>query len=1052
MLNNRQDFHTRRDFENPAVFSINRVEPHTRWGAYASEADAAGCTPGSSRYMLSLNGAYRFRLYDSPEAVDDFYREDYDDAAFCDINVPSNWEVEGHGEPIYTNVTYPFQSDELGHALIEAESGKPPVPNPPLIPRANPTGCYRRAFDVPEHFAGRRVFVRFEGVETAYYLWINGQPAGFAKDSKLPSEFDITELVRPGKNLMALEVLRFADSTYMEDQDYWYLSGIYRDAWLISKPESHIFDIKANVDADPVLRIGRAECDVRVSRVPGYADNSVRVRLYDAAGKLVAQGESRVRRSAEYRTDRNPSAATARVTLEVIDAALWTPETPALYSLTATLVAPDGRELDFESCRIGFKRVDIASGILRLNGRRLVLYGVNRHEHCLEHGRAVPLEHLRRELLEMKRMNINAIRTCHYPDSPRFYDLCDEIGLLVICECDLETHGVAGQLSHDPAYAPAYVDRAMRMAVNYKNHACIYSWSLGNESGCGANHAAMYGFIKEYDPTRLCQYEAGAPGPNQSDIRGNMYATYENILRMLADPYDDRPIVLVEYLYQIRSSGGGMARFDELVNTYPRFQGGFIWDWQDKCLTATAPDGSHYAGYGGDFGESFVEDNLKTGAPPFMTNNGIVLADLTWKPVAYEVKEAYAPVRIVRPPRSSGWQTAQPFERYLVINRCLTRHLREYAATAYLREDGVIVAEQPFDLPELAPLASTEVEFSFDHERKPGCEYGLEISIRDRADGYEVARPAFALESGLTRIVDKTAASPAGAQPAALNVRREGAAVAVSGDGYGTRFEVNFDSATGALTGYRYGDVDYLAGGLPCFDRPYTGLDADKGWGWYDTYAKLRGAKPTLQRFDVLAADYGVVVDVDYALEGVAVSNASIRYTVWPCGTLRVDFRAHIDKSVGGVPRAGIEFTVPAGFEDLRYFAHGPNQSYSDMMMAGAPGVYDSTVEAQHFPFNPPSECGGHEDARWLALSRADGRTLRVRGLSRFHFDAHHNTVADYQRARHEHELARRPETYLHIDAAHEGIGSNMAWSTAIDSRAWLSGGDFAVSFTLAAE
>lgn len=1042
MPNVRNDFHTRRDFENPNVLAINRLDPHTRWGAYASESEAAHFSPGSSRYMLSLNGAYRFRLCDSPEAVDEFYREDYDDAAFCDISVPANWEVEGHGEPIYTNVTYPFQPDELGNALINAQPDRPPVPNPPLIPRLNPTGCYRRRFDLPEHFEGRRVFLRFEGVETAFYVWINGRPAGFSKDSKLPAEFDVTELVRPGSNLMALEVMRFADTTYMEDQDYWYLSGIYRDVWLISKPEEHIFDIKAKVDADPISRSGTVECDVRVSRAPGYAGCRVRAKLVGCLGHLMASGEAPVMAQAEYRQDRRPSAATARVALRANGIELWTPETPELYRLVVVLVAPDGREIDFESCRIGFKRVEISGGILRLNGQRLTLYGVNRHEHCLEHGRAVPPEHLRRELGEMKRMNINAIRTCHYPDSPLFYDLCDEMGLLVVCECNLETHGVSGQLSHDPAYAPAYVERAMRMAVNYKNHACIYSWSLGNESGCGANHAAMYGFIKEYDPTRICQYESGAPGPNISDIRGNMYATYESILDMLADPRDDRPIVLVEYLYQIRSSGGGMARFDELVNTYPRFQGGFIWDWQDKSLMASAPDGSRYPGYGGDFGESFVEDNLKTGAPPYMTNNGIVLSDLTWKPVAYEVREAYAPVRILRPPRMSAWQTEQPFDRYLVMNRCLTRGLSEYAATAYLREDGAIVCEQPFTLPRLAPLSQQEVSFSFDRALRPGSEYGVEISVRERYTGREVARPAFALASGVT------AAAPAPASGAPLSARREDGALTVSGWG----FEVQFDASSGALNYYRRGGVDYLAGGLPCFDRPFTGLDAEEGWGWFSTYARLRGAQLALERFEAIEAANGVVVEADYALKGVAASRACVRYTLRPSGALQVDFRAHIDRSLGGVPRAGVEFTVPEGFEQLRYFAHGPNQSYSDMKLAGAPGVYESTVEAQHFPFNPPSECGGHEDARWLELKRADGRTLRATGLGLFHFDVHHNTIADYQRARHEHELKRRPETYLHIDAAHEGIGSNMAWSTGSDSRAWLAGGDFAVSFTFTAE
>lgn len=1039
MANNRMEFHTRREFEDPAVLAVNRVDAHTRWGAFESESAAARMSVGDSPFMLCLNGTFRFRLYDTPDDVDEFYRTDYDERAFCDIHVPANWEVEGHGEPIYTNVTYPFKPEDGGDALIESGAGKPLSFNPPHIPHKNPTGCYRKWFSLPESFVGRRAVLRFEGVETAYYLWVNGRPVGYSQDSKLPSEFDVTDFIQPGNNLIALEVVRFADTTYLEDQDYWYLSGIYRDVWLISKPLHHIFDINAQVRFDPAFRAGDVRCDVRVSRVPHYADCRVRARLYDAAGVLVASGESPVAASAEYRNDARPSAATARINMHVDNAAAWSPESPALYTLTATLIDPDGMECDFEKCRIGFKDIRISGGVLYMNGKRLVLFGVNRHEHCLEHGRAVPEEHLKKELREMKRMNINAIRTCHYPDSPRFYELCDEVGLLVICECDIETHGVAGQLSHDPAYAPFYVERAMRMALNYKNHACIYSWSLGNESGCGANHAAMYGFIKEYDPTRICQYEAGRPGKNQSDIRGDMYAQYSDILKMLSDTRDDRPIILVEYLYQIRASGGGLERFMELVDKYERFQGGFIWDWQDKGLIGTAPDGRSFPAYGGDFGESFVEDNLKTGAPPFMTNNGIVLSDLTWKPVAYEVKQAYAPVWIKRPERHSGWEAELPEGEYEVVNRCHVRALSAFSATAYLRENGRTIAQRPFELPELKPHERARIKFDFPHERRAGCEYSLEISIAQKCDGYEAARWQFDLASGEAQAVNSLHTG------APLEVISAQNAYTVKGEG----FELELNKATGAIIALRRAGNEYLSGGLPCFDRPYTGLDATKGWGWYATYAKLRNAELRMTSMNVYSNAQAALVDIEYVLGGVARSTARVSYTVYADGTIRADFSAHIDKSLGGVPRAGLEFTVPAGFERLDYYGYGPGGSYPDMMLAGAPGEYESTVTAQHFPFNPPSECGGHEKTRWLQLKNERDATLKIASQAPFHFDAHHNTIADYKLARHDQELPRRPETILHTDAAHEGIGSNMAWSTAIDADKWLCGGDFAHSFVI---
>ena len=1039
MANDRMDFHIRRDFENPDVLSVNRVEPHTKWGAYESEAQAAQYCLYESKYTLDLAGEYRFQLVERPELAGDFFMPDFDDSAFNTINVPSNWEVEGFGKPIYTNVMYPFEVDDPAQTLIDAAEGARPVPNPPAVPYKNPTGCYRRRFTLPQCFDGRRLFLRFDGVETAFYLWINGRPVGYSQDSKLPAEFDITDAAQPGENLMALQVMRFADTTYLEDQDYWYLSGVYRAVHLIAKPAEHIFDINARVSYSPAARAGAVRCDVRVNRLPGYARQRVRVNLYAPDGEIAASGEAQVEATAEYRNDRRASAATARVELKLNSAQPWSPECPALYTLTATLLSAEGEPRDFESTRLGFKDVRIENGILLINGQRAVMYGVNRHDHCLRHGRAVPVEHLRREIAEMKRMNINAIRTCHYPDDPAFYDVCDELGIYVICECDIETHGVEGMLSHDPAYAPFYVERAMRMAVNYKNHACIYSWSLGNESGCGPNHAAMYGFIKEYDPTRLCQYEAGRPGKNQSDIRGDMYAQYDHILDMLTDVNDDRPVILVEYLYQIRASGGGMDKFIELTEKYPRFQGGFIWDWQDKALLAHTADGTEFAGYGGDFDEDWVENTTTHDAPPFMTNNGIVLADLTWKPVAYEVKQAYAPVRVKRSPRH-GWTNRRRADSYVVLNKCSVRGLDEFEARAYLREDGVIIAEAPFVLPPLAPLSSGEVEFEIPHTAKPGCEYSLEIAIAEKATGNEISRSAFQLPSGEAVYARREQSG------APLECKSADGTLTVAGAG----FALSVDAATGAVAYARDGK-ELFAGGLPCFDRPYTGLDAELGWGWRDAYDRLRDAVMELCAAPAVTVDdEGACFACEYILRGLPDSRAAVVYAVKRDGRVEIDFSAHIDPSLDAVPRAGIEFRLPGGFEQLEFYGMGPSQNYRDMQLSATLGRWQSTVEAQHFPFNPPSECGGHEGTRWLTLTDAEGLGLRVDGSAPFHFDVHHNSIQEYRAARHDHELARNnTQSWLHLDAAHEGIGSNMAWSTAIDRCTWLSGGDFHAHFTL---
>lgn len=1040
-MNNRKDFHTLPDWQNTAVTEINRGGAHTRWGAYDSEASAAKGGYGASPCLRSLNGEYAFRLYENPGAVDDFYRPDYDAKAFAPIQVPGNWETQGFGEPIYTNIVFPWSMGLEEDCVIEAAQGQR-VPNPPYVPAANPTGCYRRFFTVPESFAGRRVFLRFEGVETAYYLWVNGKPVGYSQDSKLPGEFDITDHLQPGENLLALQVMRFADATYVEDQDYWYLSGIYRDVWLVAKPDLAIEDCKVKAVPDLHRGGGAVTADVTVTRVKGFADCTVRVGLFGPDGEKIAEGEGPVQARADYRTDRIPTAGTARVTLSLDKASLWSPESPALYTAVVTLLDKDGSPLDFESTRFGFKLLEVKDGVVHLNGERLVIHGVNRHEHAWKTGRTVSREHMIEEIRQMKRMNINSVRTCHYPDSPLWYDLCDEYGLLLVCECNLETHGVMGALTHDPAWAGVFLERAKRMVQNYKNHVSIYSWSLGNESGTGPNHAAMYGFIKEYDPTRLCQYEAGNPGKNISDVRGNMYATLENIMDMLCDPVDDRPIILVEYLYQIRNSGGGMDNFIRLTQQCPRFQGGYIWDWQDKCLLGKTADGGEFFAYGGDFGESFVEGE---DCPPFMTNNGIVLPDLRWKPVAYEVRQAYCPIRFDKPSSHTAWQTVAPWDRF-VVRRAHGMH-GDYSCTAILRENGLPVAEVPVELPALAPGEEKEFGLSIPHEKKPGGLYTVELVLRQQGgtfyaeDGYELSRTQFPLESG--------AAEPATANRPlpAVNVTQDGGSYAIAGEG----FRVRLDKATGELTALEKNGAAYLEGGAsPCLDRPLTGLDTREGWGWYEEYAKVRGLTRRITGSRLLTGEGSARIEFDFVMEseGARPVFGALCYTVGGDGGLAVDFDIHIDESYQAVPRVGVELKIPAGFEALRYLGVGPAETYSDRLLAGNLGVWDSTVEGEHFPFVPPSECGGHEGTRWLTLS--DGKAaLRVSSAAPFHFDVHHSTVADYIAAGHDHQLPRRGESYLHIDAAHGPIGGEMAWSIAMPEGFAVKGGDYHLSFCI---
>lgn len=1052
-MNRYQNFHTKKDWENIEVLSINREQSHSPWGAYENAAQASACNQSLSKWTSSLDGTWKFAYYGKPAEVEPFWELSYNHAGWKDIKVPGNWEVQGFGEPIYTNAVYPWDHFSKGEHILHPANAEDTrgLPNPPHLPEENPTGCYFRTFDIPESWLGRDIFIHFKGVETVYYLWINGREVGYSQDSKLPSEFNITPFIKAGENTVALQVMRFADSTYLEDQDYWYLSGIFRSVSLFAKPKARIVDWKIDATPDLHYSFGSIKADIVINRFNGFANYKVKLDIQDAKGCTLASGMADINPQAEYRAYEKPTSNTARFNLKIDNVEQWTPETSVLYKAIMTLIAPDGQEVDFESCRIGFKRIDVVNGVILLNGKRLLVRGVNRHEHEAYSGRTVSTEHMIEEIKLMKRLGINSVRTCHYPDDPIWYDLCDEWGILLICECNLETHGVMGALTHNPAWGTNFLERAIRMVLTHKNHASIYSWSLGNESGVGANHAAMYGWIKEYDPSRLCQYEAGEPGKNISDIRGNMYASQTKIMEMLTDIEDTRPIVLVEYLYQIRNAGGGMYKFNELLENYKRFQGGYIWDWQDKCLVAKTADGHEYFAYGGDFGESLTDWS----SPTYMTNNGIVLPDLTPKPVAFEVKQVYCPILFEERKQNHPWEPVNQLGKFTVKNRNLVLDTKPYKVVYAVRENGCVIETGAFELPYLKAGEQTEASFSFKQDKKPNTLYHVEFSVQYANDmvfapaGYELGCYQVKLESGPSLPV----VLPVSKQKVVLE---EGTRLLRV---IGTAFSICFDKTRGIILSYVKNKTEYLTGGpLPCFTRPRTGIDAEEWWGRSGIWSKF-DEKNTAN--SLLSFEARLLSDTEVFIETVTETSfsgcpykiiAKTGYTIGGDGKIEVHIDFGMDHSLLDLPRAGIELIIPEGFESLTYFGYGPNENYSDRKQSARLGVFTNTVEAEHFPFIPPSENGGHEETHWLTLSDQNGRTLKITSQIPFHFNVHHNTIEDYKRAKHEHELIRRKESYLHIDAAHSGIGSDMGWSTFIAETELVKAKHYAFAFTLSIE
>ena len=1025
--------------ESLDITALNREPAHSPWHAYESEEQAI--KGDKSQNVESLNGTWLFKLYPNPSKIEPFYAPSfkYGHAGFTNIPVPSNWELQGHSQPVYTNIPYPWPYDADGKHMIKPTAKQDTnVPNPPFVPEDNPCGCYYHEFKVDRHVGvgshNPNLFIRFDAVETAYKLWVNGEFVGYSEDSKLPSEFNISAFVNPGKNTLAVQVARFTKASYIEDQDYWHISGICGDVSLIYKPAAHISDYQIKAIPYPRGKFGTHDtgvltADVAMSRVPLYGDYTIRLGIYSPSGQLITQSNANPRQFSGQNVKHGATSNTARFELVVTDITPWTTETPVLYRVVMSLISPEGTVIDVEACNVGFKKVEIKDGVLYLNDQRIVIQGVNRHQHNYQTGRVVSREWMRREIIEMKRMNMNAVRTSHYPCCNAWYELCDELGILVVCEANLETHGTGGQLTQNPAWASLYLERAVRMVQTFKNHVCIYSWSLGNESGVGANHGAMAGFIREYDDTRLCQYEDAAPSALVSDIRGNMYAPLEKIYELLTNPTDNRPIILVEYLYQIRNAGGGLHHFRSLTEDYPRFQGGFVWDWQDKVLEHTTESGEKFLAHGGDFGESLTD----SGNPLYMTNNGVVRGDLKWKPVAHELKQAYAPIVIRPAARVQPWRNCNLTDgRFEIVNRTYTKPLSAYTITAHVIEDGHSMHSEVMNITDdLPPLDSMVITFTPDYETKEYSEYFIEFRITENAatphaeEDYEVCRFQYKFAA------PTAVAKPSSAVSDGVTASEDDASIILEAAGV----QAVICKKTGGLS-LRKGSEYISLGGAPCLDRPYSGMDAYPGWGGViNEFTAVRDTEVGTNEImctgeNSASVMYKIVTNKNGRR---LVSYAKNTYTMLPSGELEVDFGINLNNDLLYVPRAGMEFVLPAGFEKLSYYGLGENENYTDRQMSAFMGVYETTVGDQHFPFCPPSHCGGHGGTRWVTLENDGGGRITFTGERPFHFDALHNTIQDYQNAMHDHELPNRDETFLHIDAAHSGIGSNMSWSSHVD-------------------
>ncbi len=977
------------DWENPEIFERNREPPHASYVPYDSVASALRRDKMRSPYYASLNGTWKFRWVAKPaDRPREFYRDDYDVGAWGDITVPGNWELQGHGVPIYVDSVLPF-----------APGGN--APQPPFVDHDNnPVGSYRRSFTVPESWHDGEVYLHFGGVRSAMYVWVNGRSVGYSEGSKTPAEFRISEFLRPGDNTLAVEVYRWSDGSYLEDIDYWRVSGIERDVFLFFTPREHIRDFFVHADADGHFRV-----DVETRGNP-----RIELTLLDPEGGTVLE-----------RTGR---AVNARIP----SPRQWSAETPHLYTLV--LEAP-GQVL---ASKVGFRTVEIRDGLLQVNGVPVTLKGVNRHEHDPDTGRSVSEASMVRDIELMKSFNINAVRTSHYPNVPRWYELCDEYGLYVVDEANVESNGVSFEpeitLAGRPEWKAAHLDRTRRMVERDKNHASILAWSLGNEAGDGANFEATYAWTKQRDPSRPVQYEMADIRPH-TDIVTPMYARI-HILEAYAAEKRDRPLILCEYAHAMGNSVGNLKDYWDVIYANDQLQGGFIWDWVDQGLRKTNDAGESFFAYGGDYGPE---------GTPSAANfciNGLVSPDREPYPSLWEVKKIYQYVHFEPVDLLSG--------RIRVANGYDFTDLSALDFGWTLTADDDVIAEASALSLEIPPHADENVELALPLiEPAPGVEYFLTVRLETRA-GHEVAWEQFLLP------VETPKSASEIRRVSKMTPRTSETELRIEGD----RFVVTLDRQRGDLTSIVYEGVEVLrTGPEPNFWRAPTdndyGSDMPRRLGVWRTAGPDRVIEEVSHRQN---SDRDVIIDVVARLDPGG-SRLATTYHVFGSGDIIVDQTLTPGRpGLPDLPRFGMTLTVPAAFDTMTWFGRGPHETYWDRKAGARVGLYSGPVVDQTTPYIRPQENGNKTDVRWVALSNGDGVGLLAVGLPRLDVSAYPYLNEDFdagdeKRQRHTTDVKRRDLVTLNLDYKQMGVGGDTSWGARTHPEYTLPAGVYHYRFRL---
>jgi beta-galactosidase len=1005
------------EWENPEIFEINREEPTASFYRYASAKEALKNQSWKNSTMYtSLNGTWNFHFADSVTARPaDFYKNDFSLKGWDTINVPSNWEMQGFGVPIYVNRIYAFPT------------------NPPFIPHnINNVGSYKRDFEINDNWNGKDIYLHFAGVSGAMYVWVNGKKVGYNEGSKTAVEFKITDFVKTGKNNVSVQVLRWSDASYMEDQDFWRLSGIERDAYVYASNKVTIRDFRVTSDLQNNYKDGIFNTNLKVdNNTENETSKIIEIKLIDEEKEVYAETKEVNLKSGRNIIDFNTVLK---------DVKTWNAEKPNLYSLVINLKDDNNKTIEATSIKVGFRNIKILNSQFLVNGQPVLIKGANLHDHSDTEGHTVSEELTFKDLKVMKQNNLNAIRCSHYPKDPHFYRMCDKYGFYVVDEANIESHGLGttnqgldknkkAQKMH-PAYTPewkgAHMDRTIRMFERDKNFPSIVTWSLGNEAGNGDNFFATYKWLKDNDATRPTQYE-GATNYENTDIQAPMYWPIERMIKY-AEKNTDRPLIQCEYAHAMGNSTGNFQQYWDVIEKYDNMQGGFIWDWVDQGILTKNEEGVPFWAYGGDLGADAYRSDVN------FCLNGIVNPDRTAHPALYEVKKVYQYIKF----KASNLKKGE----IEIKNIYDFTNLSEYKFTWLLLENGNEIARGDIAQLDIAPYQSKKIKINLPELKNFSGEYHLNLYALNKnetdlvpnnyvvaAEQLQLTKTNFISESLINKDV--------------ISIASENNITTISN----ANFDLKVDVKTGKLSSLNYGNGNVLVKTItPNFWRAVT--DNDFGakspkklaaWKKATENQKLKEIKIFNNNKEISVSNTtkfkgAVLIETIFDLPSVKGA-VSIAYTIKASGEIKVTNKLHnIGKKLPHLPRFGNNLIIKNKYQNVQWFGRGPHENYNDRNTAAFVGDYKASVDDLYFPYIRPQENGYRSDIRWVTFTDNTGKGIKVIGDQLLGFSAHHQYNDDFdagkeKQQRHTTDIKKRDFVNINIDYMQTGVGGDNSWS-----------------------